>query len=293
MHPLFKLLAWCVTGSLIMGGALRLSADSLRRARNHPGLFLRVLLVLWIGVPILAIAATRLFQVRELGSAVLLLVAICPGVPVLIFVTRQLHGEENTALIVLILTAVTAPLLTPLWAQILSRAYPTELMISPRQVTVALIPTVFAPLGVGIAVRAVSKRAAWVLARIMDVLFLIGVALVLVVAVIKGGPVLLKVPVATYAAMALTTLGSALLGYWAGGPAEVDRKATSLAAALGNPALALVVLNAHRAEYDAVAIVTAYVLVRALILVPFKRWLKPRTGRAPTPARSTPSEHPA
>jgi bile acid:Na+ symporter, BASS family len=271
-----QFLFWCATGALILGGALRLGPESLRRARGRPGPLLRSLVVVWLGVPILAILVTKALDVPGLGAVTLLLMAICPGVPLLLAKTRSVRGATSTALVLLMATSVTAPLFIPLWTKILSAVSPYDLVLRPRQAFSALLPTVFAPLLLGFAVRAISPRAATALARVTDILFIAGLAFLLILAVIKSAPLLAGIALRTLVAAVLIELGAALMGYWAGGPDTEDRKATSLAAAMGNPALALAVVQASYPGYEAGALLATYALVRAIILFPLTRWLKPR-----------------
>lgn len=287
MLTVFHVLAWCASGALTLGAALRTSRDSLRLVRHRPGLILRALLVGWIGVPMLALLITTAFDLRGVGGATLLLMAICPGVPALLASTRKVNGAMDTALVLLIVMSVTAPLLTPLWAQILSVAHPLTFSIEPRQVIVTLLATVFAPLVVGLLIRLISARAAAVLARVSHVLWLAGIGFAAVAILPRGAPLLLHVPLPTFIAAVLIMLGASLMGYWAGRPDMEDRQATTFAAALGNPALALAVVAASYPEYKAGALCAAYVALRLILLIPIRHWLKEHTtpkARAASPA---------
>jgi bile acid:Na+ symporter, BASS family len=274
----FQLLAWCATGALVLDGALRLGPSSLRALREQPGLLLRFLFVVWVVVPLLAIAVAQLARLRGAGAAALLLMAICPGVPLLISSARSASGSLHTALIVLLATAVTAPLLLPVWARVLSALYPVELAIPSRRIVLALLPTVFAPLALGFGVRAISSRVAAALARVTDVLFRVGLAVLMSSLLLQGAPILLEVRLRAYLAVVILTIGEAWLGYWAGGPKLEDRRTTSLAAALGNPALVLAVVTESYPGYEAGALLAAYVLFRSIVLIPLLMWLKPAPG---------------
>jgi len=286
MSAIFSSIAWCATGALTLDGALRITPSALfRTLRERPSLVLRFLFVVWIAAPALAIGVTRVFHLHGAGGAAVLLMAICPGVPVVLWSTRSLSGATNTALVVLLASALTAPVFMPPLAKLISALHPAQFSVPSRRIVLTLLPTVFAPIALGLSVRALSPRLAGALARLTDVVARAGFAVVVVGVLVRGGPLLMSVPPRTFVAVVIVTLGEALLGYWAGGPDPGDRRATSMAAALGNPALALAVVAVSYPGYKAVTVVAAYVLIRAIALIPFKRWLKP--GPSPRAHRAT------
>lgn len=286
MSTLLPLLAWCATGALVLSGALQLGPGVLSKFREHPGLVLRFLLVVWVVAPAMAILVTRIFGLRGIGGTTVLLMAICPGVPLILSSARSVGGATSTALIVLLATALTAPIFLPMWTKILSAVHPIALTIPAGRVVRALVPAVLAPLLVGFAIRALSERIALAIAAAAGWAFRVGLAIVIVIQLVRGAPTLLDVPLRTILAVAIVTFTEAMLGYWAGGPSQEDKGATGMAAALGNPALALAVVAASYPGYhEAGALVAAYVVLRALLLLPFKQWLKhPRRPSAPAPA---------
>src|SRR5690348_13077163 len=98
----------------MLSGALRLGTSSLLAVRDRPAMFVRALLVIWLGVPLLTIGVTLAFRVEGLSALVLLLMGFCPGIPLLLSSARTVHAAVTTAFVVLLLTATTEPLLIPL-----------------------------------------------------------------------------------------------------------------------------------------------------------------------------------
>src|SRR5262245_11553377 len=89
-----------------------------------------------------------------------------------------------------------------------------------------------------------------------------------------GFPVLLRVPPSAIAAMLIITAGDAALGFWAARPNLAEQKAIASAAALGNPALALVVVEVVYHELQAAVLVSVYVVLRAIAILPLVWWLR-------------------
>ena len=249
--------------------------------RGQPALFVRALVAVWIAVPALTILVVAALDVRGLPAITLLLMAICPGLPLVLASTRSVGGAVSAAFGALLLTAATEPLLLPLWTRLLTRALPVDLVIAPRHVLAVLGPTVLLPVVLGLAIHGISLRAAAALARFSDVVFVAGMTVGAVAVVIKGGPLLVTFPPNALVAAVLITLGDAAIGYAAGRPAREDQMAISLATALGNPALALAVVEVSYPGYRAGAMVAVYLVIRAVALAPFQWWLRRlRPGRA-------------
>jgi BASS family bile acid:Na+ symporter len=76
------------------------------------------------------------------------------------------------------------------------------------------------------------------------------------------------------AAILVITAGDAVLGFWAARPNLAEQKAIAAAAALGNPALALVVVEVIYHEIQAAVLVSVYVAIRAIAILPLVWWLR-------------------
>jgi BASS family bile acid:Na+ symporter len=237
-------------------------------------LVVRALAVVWIGVPILAVIVVEVLHMRSVATATLLVVAICPGVPMVLESSKLAHGDRDTTLLVLITTAIAALVMVPLWTAILARATPLELSISPRAVALVLVPNVLFPFAVGRIVSLVFPRIARPLGRACSIVFFVGIAIFVVVIVIKGVPVLRQINVRGVAGVVIVTLGAAIMGYFAGRPRPEDRVSVAFAAALGNPMLATAVVAPIFPSAEALPIIAAYLLLRTATLIPFNLWLR-------------------
>jgi BASS family bile acid:Na+ symporter len=285
---LMKVLAWTATIAVMFGGALRLGPVSLRQVRKRPKLFLRMLVAVWLAIPLLTIGVVLVLDVQGLSATTLLLMAICPGMPLLLASTGSVKGAIDIAFVALLLTATTEPLLIPYWTRLLRFVHPGDLTVEARDVVAVLIPTVFIPVAVGFAIRQLAPRAATTLARVSEIIAIVGIVMDVLVVLIQGAPVLAQVPVRAFAAAVVVTVGDTAIGYLAGWPNMEDQKAIAMASALGNPALALAVMEASFPGLTAGALISVYLLIRALAMVPLEWWLKRSGQRGPLHRSVTP-----
>jgi hypothetical protein len=77
-------------------------------------------------VPLVTILVVLAFDVRGLSASTLMLMAVCPGMPLLLDTTRSVAGAAGTAFGALLLTATIEPLLIPFWTRLLSAVHPTS-----------------------------------------------------------------------------------------------------------------------------------------------------------------------
>ncbi|HZM86647.1 MAG TPA: hypothetical protein VFF31_08825 [Blastocatellia bacterium] len=268
------LLSGVATFATMFGAALRLGPGALRRVREHPRLFLRTFAVVWLLIPLFTLLVIYVFGVVGTSATLLLLMSVCPGTPSLLTFVRIARSSTKTAFVALVLTTATEPFLIPYWTRLLSRFHSVDLTVQPGEVLIVLVPTVFLPILLGFLVHKRSINKAAVLARASDYVDLVGTGASVAVILSQGFPLLLRVPPSAIAAIVVITAGDAALGFWAARPNLAEQKAIAAAAALGNPALALVVVEVIYHEIQAAVLVSVYVVVRAIAISPLVWWLR-------------------
>jgi BASS family bile acid:Na+ symporter len=208
------------------------------------------------------------------GATLLLLMSVCPGTPALLTFVRIARSSVGTAFVALFLTAATEPVLIPYWTRLLSMFFPMDLTIQPGEVLYVLLPTVFLPVALGFLVHRIAMNTTTALARASDVVDLVGTGASVAVILSQGFPLLIRVPLAVVAGTVIITAADAAFGYWAAHPNLAEQKAIAAAAALGNPALALVVVEVIYHELRAIVLVSIYVAIRAIAILPLVWWLR-------------------
>lgn len=286
------LIQYLVFASMLSIGLAVRRAD-IEDIRRRPKLYVRALLVIEIGVPLLAIAVVAILSPPWLAAETILLMSICAGAPFIPRVTKQ-KGEKRHGVVglnILLLAAILAPVAVPIWVSVIDRSFSFGLTVSPAIVIKRVVPAIIAPLLLGAGVRRVLPRGADLLARLADDFFRVALVVAVVVVLYVGIPVLFEVRPMTVLAAFLVVLGSALMGFWASRPNTELGHAVGVAAALGNPALALAVVAASYVGFKAAALMAAYVIFRKLALIPFELIAKRRGGRGGRrPAAKAPRE---
>ena len=281
LHALSLFLATHAIAALMFATGLVTTTAVVRHVRGRWPLLLRALLVVWVVVPLAALAIVTVLRAPPIATTALLLLAICPGVPLLVRSTSKAGGSTTTALMVLLATAITAPILIPLWATLLARLTPYTFAVDAGVVLRVLVPAVVVPFVLGRIIQAFSQQAAVVLAKIANVVFIAGILLAVIGIIANARELLVRTPLLAYVAVAAVTFASAVLGYLAGGPRPEDRTALTYAAALGNPALALAIVGHTAPSPRAMPVIGLLVLARAILLVPVGLWLRaPRSWSA-------------
>ena len=268
------LLSGVATYATMFGTSLRLGPKSLRRVREHPRLFFRTFGAVWLVIPLFTVLVIYVFGVVGTSATLLLLMSVCPGTPSLLTFVRIARSSVATAFVALVLTTATEPFLIPYWTRVLSKFHSVDLTVQPGQVLSVLLPTVFLPIVLGFLVQKRWINRTAVLARASDFVDLVGTSAGVVVILSLGFPVLLNVPPSAIAAIVVITAGDAALGFWAARPNLAEQKAMAAAAALGNPALALVVVEVIYHEIQAAVLVSVYVVVRTIAILPLVWWLR-------------------
>jgi BASS family bile acid:Na+ symporter len=272
---ILKILAWSATFAVMFSSALQLGPSALRQLLHRPAFFVRTLLAVWIAVPLLTAIVVMALRIEGTAAKTLLLMAGCPGVPLLLGTTRTVRGAMSTAFAALVLMAATEPFLIPFWTRLVSTVLPVDLAVHWSHVLRVLAPTVLLPMAVGFVVREAFPRAVDRMVRVSDRVY--AVALIGCVIVLLAGPARLipRIPLRALVGAAIITVGDVAIGYWAGSPDRDDRKAIALATAMGNPALAIAVVEAsYPGNRIGPMAVGLYLLVRTICIAPVLWWLR-------------------
>src|SRR5262245_40418345 len=148
----------------MFAAALRLGPKALYRVRDHPRLFVRRFVAVWLAIPLMTVLVIYLLGVVGTSATILLLMSVCPGTPALLTFVRIARSSIATAFVALALTTATEPFLIPYWTRILSKFHSVDLTVQPGQVLSVLLPTVFLPIVLGFLVQKRWMNRAGVLA---------------------------------------------------------------------------------------------------------------------------------
>jgi bile acid:Na+ symporter, BASS family len=284
LRPLLSFLLGHLVFALVLGVGLATPARELYQAlTQRTGLLMRAALVANIVVPLVALLAMIALPLPPRLEVLVLLMAICPGAP---FFLNRFRSSTSLAADLLLVVSLAGIVTVPLWTWIIGRVFPYQLVISAADVLLVLLKTVVLPLALGLLIRQFLPALAGPLARVTGWFYKAALVAAVALAAFVGGKIIWQAPLSSVLVVVALTIVSAMLGHWAGGPDPEDRKMVANLAALGNPGLALAVVHHSYPDIKAGAIVIAYILVRALTLLPYQLWHKrhlhppPRTRAA-------------
>ena len=251
--------------ALDMGLSLRWS--ELQRELRNPVLG-RTFVVALLGVPLLAILVAAILPLGPAARAVIVLMAVSPGAPMLM---NKAHKSGNVALAVSLAVVLTlgALVFVPVEIWVLNRLFPWQLQASSLALLRKLLPKLLLPLALGLIVRRAWPRAANALEPFVRRLFQLALLIAAVGALAASWYVLARMSPWAWLAMLIVTLGAALLGDAVGGRNPRDRATAAYAVVLGNPAIAMTVVAMSYPALRAVPVILAYAVLRAVIVLPY------------------------
>jgi BASS family bile acid:Na+ symporter len=283
LHEILHDVIWVSVHSflILMMLALGLSIDhrDLWRSLRRP-LIGRGLLVALIAVPLLAIAVVAALPLGPYARGVILLMAVCPGCPLLLLPVRRQEGNMSDALALSLVLTLAAIVFLPLSLAVLRGLFPVEFHVTALGTLGKVAPPIVIPLTVGLAVRAIAPKLAARIAPITIWLFKAALLVLLVVVLLKGLPLLEGLTMWDLVAMLLVTTGAAVIGQLAAGAHPADRSLLATTAVYGNPMMVLFVAHVSYPQIAIMPVVVLYVILRAVALLPYKQWAR----RHPQPA---------
>lgn len=263
MDPI-KLLAAVMLVSLLLGAGLQADRERLISALKNYGVLGRALLANFVIVPVFGVLAARLFQLNGEVATGVLLMAIAPGVPLVIYSGARKQGGSlglaiALAIIMPALTVLTFPLTAPL-------VLPRTAHITAGDILRSLVLFQLVPLLIGMAVARRAPAVAERLARPVRIIFV--VTLIALLALLA--PAIAKSVGSVYGSRAILTMFvlvvlSIVTGWLLGGPVDEYRRTVSIATALRNIGLCLVIATTDFPGTLVGPTVMTYLLIQVLV----------------------------
>jgi BASS family bile acid:Na+ symporter len=143
--------------AMLLSVGLRTSIADVRAVLARRDLIARTVLMANLVVPILAILVTAWLSRQPLAKGLILIMAICPGAPL---VLGRFKNQEHAPTVLLAAISLVAVVTVPLWTAIFERLYTTHLEISAGQVALLTLRGLLLPLGLGVVIRQLRPKAA-------------------------------------------------------------------------------------------------------------------------------------
>jgi BASS family bile acid:Na+ symporter len=266
---------------MVFGFGLQTTPGDVLDVVRRPSLLGRSLVAMFVIMPIIAFTLDRLFALHPAVEIALLALSISPIPPLLPAKEQKAGGYFSYALGLLAIVGALSIVIVPAAVHLLGRYSVRPLAMAPSAVAGAVLLSVLLPLAAGLAFRAIvpalAVRIEKPIGLIAKVLLVFGLIAILasvlpaVLALLGNG---------TIAAFVVFAVAGLAVGHWLGGPEDGHRLVLALSTASRHPAIALAVAKANFPDEPYLtASILLYLLVNALVGIPFLAWRKRRMSQ--------------
>jgi bile acid:Na+ symporter, BASS family len=270
----------------VFGFGLNATVEDVLYVVRRPRILVISVVSMFIVMPFLALVLAIVFNPPQVALVALVALALSPVPPTLLGKERGEGGRPSYGLgltaTVSILSIVLVPALVAFLGRLLDKPFQVGALAVAGQVFLAVV----LPLAAGMLVRAflprMADRVKKPAAAVANVGFLAVCLFLLATVFPRLGEVLTFPTVAAFAAF--TALGLAF-GHFMAGPAPGDSSVLALASAVRHPGIALAIAGANFPSLHFGAVIMLYLLIAAVVCVPYMKLMQQRSAASPAPAR--------
>jgi bile acid:Na+ symporter, BASS family len=262
----------------LFGFGLHATREDILYLLRRPRMLMRSLMAMFVVMPLFAILMTTLVSFNRAVVIALIALSISPVPPLLPRKATKSGGHAAYGLGLMVTAASFSIVFVPLAVYLIGKYFNRPFAMGPGAVAELIVLSVLAPLAAGIVFRKVApttaKRIADPLARIAGVVLLIGVLCILAVSLPAIWALVGDGTIAAFVAFAIVGLTA---GHFFGGPRSGERVTLALSTASRHPALALAIAGVNiPEERHVIHAVLLYIVVSALITIPYVAWQRKR-----------------
>ncbi|MEO8309419.1 MAG: Na+-dependent transporter [Pseudomonadota bacterium] len=255
---------------------------------RRPALLAKAVLSMNIVMPVIAALIAVTFALPIEVKVALAALAVSPVPPILYKKQLKVGGQMNYVVGLLVAMSLLAVIFVPLTIAIVNHFFDVNAALSPATVAKIMVTSALAPLLVGLVIRQlfpVTEKAASVVAKVAGTLLVVGVVPLLIKLWPELKPFLGDGTLLVMIALAAVGL---LVGHLLGGPNAADRTTLALSTASRHPAVALAVATSGTSvdavgAKPALALILRYVVVAALVSIPYQKWRERNEAASGTP----------
>ena len=265
----------------VFGFGVQAKLDDVAYVLRRPGLLLRSLLAMFVVMPMLVVILVKLFQFRMTVEVVLVVLAISPLPPLLPRRQKKAGGMPSYGLGLMLVLGVAAIVLTPLLVAVMGRVFERPVTMSTAAIARIVVVMILVPLVAGMIVRALLPHvAAWLQNPVRWAAN--GLLVVGVLAVLLGSwsAIWAATGRGTLIAIMLFVVVGLVVGHLLGGPDPENAAVLALSTACRHPAIALAVASANYPNEHFGGIILLYMIVSAIVVIPYAKWQRQRALRA-------------
>jgi BASS family bile acid:Na+ symporter len=227
-------------------------------------------------MPLFAIAAAFLLPLAGPVKLALIALSISPVPAGLPKKAMKMGGAEAHVIGLMVAAAVIAVVFVPIAVEVMGPIFGVEVHMSLSAVAGLMVTTILVPLLAGMVVRLVRPQLAASLVRPLATVANGVLAVAALVIVVAAWPqVMTLVGNGTIAVFVAFVLVAIVAGHYFGGPNPDDRTALAVATATRHPGVAMAIATANfPGQRLPAAAVLLYLLVSAVVFVPYAYWRK-------------------
>ncbi|HYX37763.1 MAG TPA: bile acid:sodium symporter [Oligoflexus sp.] len=256
---------------------LEIDLRDVRQFWRRPGtvaLCARALLIVFVGLPILALSIVSIIPMPLPLKGLILLIAICPGKLFILKNLRKAEANIPLAVNVTSLVVLASPFLVPIWVSVTGRIHTVDMSLSSFSVLDLTLRKVLVPFAAGVLLRHLAPQWARSMSHFVDRVASVALLLAIALILILGVPNLGQLVPGGLAAIFTITAGGILMGLGAGGPRPDEQNAVMQATVPGDPTLVLAIVAQNFPEARIQALLAACIVARTFMLIPLQRWVK-------------------
>ena len=249
---------------------------------RRPRLLIRSLTAMFVVMPLFVLLMTKVVSFNPVVVIALIALSISPVPPLLPKKVNKSGGLAPYGIGLMVTAATLSIGYIPLATYLLGKYFNRPLSMDPGAVAKLVVSSVLIPLAVGIVFRRLApttaKRIANPMTRVAGIVLVIGVLCILAFALPS---VLALIGDGTILAFIAFVIAGIVVGHLLGGPGPDERVTLALCAACRHPGLALAIAKENNpAEHRVVSAVLVYLVINALITLPYVAWSGKKIQRA-------------
>lgn len=256
-------------------------ATGLHAERRHATYFLRntgelgrVVLAMFIVMPLLALSMARTFELNPAVKIALVSFALSPVPPLMPTQVTKVSRATEYTIGLLVAASVLSIAIIPLAMLLIERTAARHLAMSPIVIAKQMSVGILAPLAVGMTVRHFVSSHANRLARGVSTVATVVLAVCLVLILVASRHALVSLlGNGTVLAIAVLVAAGLATGHLLGGPDRDHRSVLAIATSLRHPGIAIAIAHTNFPEQKlAGAAVLMCLLLGAVAVALYKRW---------------------
>jgi len=279
-HPALLVLVRITIFTLMLDIGITLPFGQLTSLWRRPALLIRSLLAVLVLVPGVVLLLLWLLDLPRAVATGLAVLAATPGAPLTTMRSQMAGGSTPYSASLQLTLALLAVLTTPLTLAIFHAMFVLETSgLASLEVARQVAIVQFLPVSIGLLVRRLVPGLAGIAAKPLTVLAKVLFGLLIAAILVPGIRMILHFGALPALAIVIMVGVSLALGHLLGDPIPDERAALAIATIARNVGLALFITALNRAEQAVLPTLLSYMILGAIVAVPYSTWSKRRVAR--------------